>query len=206
MESIQFIPCDISSESSVKNAFKEIFESYQHIDAVVNTSYPRNENFGNDFLDVDINDFNENINLHLGGYFLISQVAIKYFLNQGIGNLINIASIYGMLSPNPSIYTDTSRNSSEVYGATKAGLIQMTKYFAVRYSKVPISINCIAPGGILNTSLQGPDFISNYSRLVPMDRLCNAQELANTCLLLANSNVEYLSGQTIALDGGMSSW
>ena len=82
----------------------------------------------------------------------------------------------------------------------------MTKYFSVRYSKVPIFVNCIAPGGILNNSLQGPEFINNYSRLVPLERLCNAHELAKTCLLLANSNIEYLTGQTIALDGGMSSW
>ena len=127
---IQFFHFDISSELSVKNAFKEIFESYQHIDAVVNTSYPRNENFGNDLLDVDINDFNENINLHLGGYFLTSQIAIKYFLNQGIGNLINIASIYGVIAPKFEIYKSTELTTPVEYSAIKSGIIHLNKYFS----------------------------------------------------------------------------
>ena len=121
-------------------------------------------------------------------------------------SIINIASIYGIQSPNPSIYTDTARNSSEIYGATKAGLIQMTKYFAVHYADIPIIVNCIAPGGILNEGVQGSEFIQNYSNLVPMKRLCYETELAKTCLFVADSGVEYLSGQTISLDGGMSSW
>ena len=66
---IEFIPFDISSESSIKKGFEILFESHPLIDAVVNTSYPRNKNFGNDLLEVNIEDFNENINLHLGGYF-----------------------------------------------------------------------------------------------------------------------------------------
>ena len=121
-------------------------------------------------------------------------------------SVINIGSIYGILSPDNSIYTDTARNNSEIYGATKAGLAQMTKYFATRYAKIPISINCVAPGGILNRDLQGPDFIKNYSRRVPMGRMCNANELANLCVKISEPGCSYLTGQVIALDGGLSAW
>lgn len=121
-------------------------------------------------------------------------------------SIINIASVYGQISPNSSIYSDTNRNSSEIYGATKAGLIQMTKYFAVRYAIYPIMVNCIAPGGILNTDLQGPEFIQNYSKLVPMNRLCRPDELGRMCALLTEFSIGYLTGQTISLDGGLTSW
>lgn len=121
-------------------------------------------------------------------------------------SVINIGSIYGLLSPDNSIYTDTARNNSEIYGATKAGVAQMTKYFATRYANIPISINCIAPGGILNTSLQGDDFIKNYSRRVPFNRMCHDNELANLCVKIAEPGCSYLTGQVIALDGGLSAW
>ena len=120
--------------------------------------------------------------------------------------IINIASIYGIIAPNKEIYTDTKRSNSEIYGATKAGLIQMTKYFAARYSSSNIRVNCIAPGGILNTNLQGPEFIKNYSNLVPMKRLCNDLEVAELILSLVNGNFSYVTGQTISIDGGRSSW
>lgn len=121
-------------------------------------------------------------------------------------SVINIGSIYGLLSPDNSIYTDTARNNSEIYGATKAGLAQMTKYFATRYAEIPISINCIAPGGILNKDVQGDDFIKNYSRRVPLRRMCNESELTNLCVKIAEPGCSYLTGQIISLDGGLSAW
>lgn len=123
-----------------------------------------------------------------------------------VAKVVNIASIYGLISPNSSIYTDTARNSSEIYGATKAGVIQMTKYFAARYARLPISINCIAPGGVLNKDVQGDEFIKNYSGLVPQKRLCYSEEVAELTYFLGDNGIEYLSGQTIALDGGMTGW
>ena len=85
-------------------------------------------------------------------------------------------------------------------------MIQLTKYFAVRYAKNKIRVNCIAPGGVLNESLQGNEFIRNYSNLVPMKRLCESNEVSQLCYLLASNKIGYLTGQTISLDGGMTSW
>lgn len=120
--------------------------------------------------------------------------------------IINIASIYGIIAPNKNIYTDTNRSSSEIYGATKAGVIQMTKYFAARYAEANIKVNCVAPGGVLNNELQGPDFLKNYSKLVPMNRLCNDKEVSSLIFSLVSTDANYLTGQTIAIDGGISSW
>ena len=130
----------------------------------------------------------------------------KNKLNAFNPKIINIGSIYGQISPNKSIYTDTDRSSSEIYGATKAGVIQMTKYFATRYADAGISVNCVSPGGVLNKKLQGPDFIRNYSKLVPMKRLCKDTEVSSLIFSLVNSASKYLTGQTISIDGGMSSW
>ena len=134
-------------------------------------------------------------------------VNINQYAEESIdASIINISSIYGIRSPDNRIYTDTARNNSEIYGASKAGLIQMTKYFACRYAEIPIQINCVAPGGILNKSLQGDDFIRNYSERVPMKRMCYADEVAELCYSLTTNKSKYITGQTIAIDGGLSSW
>ena len=104
------------------------------------------------------------------------------------------------------IYSDTKRQNSEIYGASKAGLIQMTKYFATRYANIPISINSISPGGVLNRKLQGDEFISNYSELVPLNRLCEDEEIGQAVRMLIYSTNRYLTGQNIAVDGGLTSW
>ena len=119
---------------------------------------------------------------------------------------VNISSIYGLVTPNPSLYSDTPRNSSEIYGASKAALNQLTRYFAARYAKSSISINGICPGGVLNPTVQGPEFIKTYSSLVPMDRLCYEDEVASLVKYLCVDRPDYLTGQVIALDGGLTSW
>ena len=75
--------------------------------------------------------------------------SIKY---KNIGSIVNIASHYGLISPDPRIYTDCDRRNSEVYGATKAGIIQMSKYFSVNSLSdgAKIRVNSVAPGGIFN--------------------------------------------------------
>jgi len=120
--------------------------------------------------------------------------------------VINIGSVYGLIAPNSSIYTDTARMSSEIYGASKAGLHQLTKYFATRYAASNFTINGVAPGGVLNSDIQGPEFIKNYSALVPKSRLCQDSEVSQLVYHLCDSNVGYLTGHTIPLDGGMTAW
>ena len=138
-----------------------------------------------------------------------------YFEHILLTDFAGVDSGVGTLSVNPAdssnlthigTFTDTKRNNSEIYGATKAGLIQLTKYFAARYAHQKIRVNCIAPGGVLNEALQGEEFIKNYSNLVPMKRLCESKEVSQLCYLLASNKIGYLTGQTISLDGGMTSW
>ena len=121
-------------------------------------------------------------------------------------SVINIGSIYGSVAPDSRIYSDTSRNSSEVYGASKAGLIQITKYFAVKYAHIPILVNCVSPGGILNNDLQGPEFIKNYSQRVPLKSLCDVDEIASFIIDLIKNKNKFLTGQNILIDGGLTAW
>ncbi len=121
--------------------------------------------------------------------------------------IINIASIYGNVSPNFSIYEKHDRRNSEIYGASKAALIQLTKYFSTMSKKEKILVNAIAPGGIFNIkSPQSKSFIKKYSSLCPLKRLANTREMIGIIIYLLSESSSYTNGQTIMIDGGYSSW
>ncbi len=123
------------------------------------------------------------------------------------GSIVNIGSIYGVVSPDPRIYTDCARRNSEVYGATKAAVIQMTKYFAVHLAGQKIRVNCVSPGGIFNPEApQGEDFVKNYSERNPMGRMAEAADMRGAVLYLASRAAAYTNGQNIVVDGGLSAW
>jgi NAD(P)-dependent dehydrogenase (short-subunit alcohol dehydrogenase family) len=115
--------------------------------------------------------------------------------------------MYGVISPDFRIYTDCARKNSEIYGATKAAIIQMTRYFAVHLAQRNIRVNAISPGGIFNPQApQGDDFIKNYSYRCPMQRMARADEMVGATLYLASDAASYTTGQNIVIDGGMSCW
>ncbi len=120
---------------------------------------------------------------------------------------MNIGSIFGAVSPDFRNYTDCDRKNSEVYGATKAGIIQMTKYFGVHLADRNIRVNCLSPGGMFNPELpQGEDFIKNYSHRCPMGRMAKADEMIGGLFYLSSEASAYTTGQNIIVDGGMSCW
>jgi|OM-RGC.v1.010307686 NAD(P)-dependent dehydrogenase (short-subunit alcohol dehydrogenase family) len=120
------------------------------------------------------------------------------------GKIINIGSIYGFLSPDFKIYSNGNRLSSEIYGASKSSVIQLTKYFAVLLAKKNINVNCISPGGILNKKLQSKKFIKNYIKRVPKNRMGKVEDLHTAIIYLASDFSDYTTGQNIIVDGGLS--
>lgn len=122
-------------------------------------------------------------------------------------NIVNIASLYGLISADPRIYTDTKRNSPEIYAATKAGIIQLTKYYCVHLSDMNIRVNSISPGGIFNPdNPQGKDFIQNYSYRCPMKKMGVADDIANGVSFLISDDASYINGHNLVIDGGFTAW
>ena len=120
------------------------------------------------------------------------------------GKIINIGSIYGFLSPDFNIYSKGDRLSSEIYGASKSSVIQLTKYFAVLLANKNINVNCISPGGILNKKLQSKKFIKNYIKRVPKNRMGKVDDLHSAIIYLSSDFSDYTTGQNIIVDGGLS--
>lgn len=149
------------------------------------------------------------MDVNLKGTFSCIQTYVKVVdeLKQHSGAIVNIASLYGIVSPDFRIYTDCDRKNSEVYGATKAGVIQMTKYFSVHLASRKIRVNAVSPGGIFNPEMpQGPDFIKNYSQRCPMERMGAAKEVTDGVLFLSSDLASYITGHNLVIDGGFSAW
>jgi len=195
------IELDVSQEKNVIECFQTIYKISKKIDVIINNAgiavfEPFEERKFEDFMNV--------MKVNAGGTFLMIKHGSELMkLNKG-GSIINIASVYGIVSGDPRIYTDCKRNTSEVYGASKAAIIHMTKYFAVHLAKYNIRVNSISPGGIFNN--QGDNFVKNYSYKTPMNRMGDETELAETALFLSSDASSYITGQNIVVDGGFTIW
>lgn len=202
---ILFFEMDITKKDSVIKTFENIFSNYGSLDILINNA---GVNTFEHFSERSEKTFDFVMDVNLKGTFLcIQKYANELIKRSTKGVIVNIASLYGVISPDLRIYTDCSRINSEIYGATKAGIIQMTRYFAATLAGNGIRVNCISPGGIFNPEApQGKDFVRNYSFRCPMGRMANTEEMIGGVLYLSSDAATYTTGQNIIIDGGMSCW
>lgn len=201
---ISFIYFDISNPKAIEEGIKKIVRSVNTMDVWVNLAYPRNDDWGNFIDDVTFESWEENVKMHLGGYFWSSKLVLEKMKEQGHGCLINFGSTYAVVGPNFDIYKNTGMTMPVAYSAIKGGIVNLSRYFATLYGPYNIRVNTICPGGILNN--QNPEFVKNYSTLTPLKRMGNPEEIAMPVIFLASDGASYITGQTIMVDGGWTAW
>jgi len=196
----EFAMMDITSKDSIREVINYLHNKYGKIDALVNNAYPRNKSYGRKFEDVEYNDFCENVNLHLGGYFLTSQQFALYFKEQGYGNIINIASIYGVIAPRFEIYEGTSMTMPVEYACIKSAIIHLTRYMAKYFKGKNIRFNCISPGGIFDN--QPEEFLRKYNVFGLTKGMLHKEDVNGTLLFLLSDMSKHINGQNITVDDG----
>lgn len=193
---------DITDKASVCALIAGIRGRHGHIDAVVNNAYPRNHNYGRKLEDVNYEDFCENVNLHLGGYFLVAQQFGLFFRTQGGGNIVNMASIYGTMAPRFEVYAGTPMTMPVEYAAIKSAVIQLTRYFAQYFKGDHIRVNCLSPGGILDK--QPEAFLQAYNAYCNTKGMLDPIDIAGTLLFLLSDASKHMTGQNIVIDDGFT--
>ena len=196
----EFVELDITSKDSLAALIMYLDEKYGRIDALVNNAYPRNSRYGSKFEDVTYEDFCGNVGTHLGGYFLASQQFGEYFRKQERGNIVIMASIYGVVAPRFEVYADTSMTMPVEYAAIKSAVIHLTRYLAKYYKGCNIRANCISPGGILSD--QSPEFLAKYGKHALSKGMLNPQDICGTLLYLLSDMSAFVNGQNIVVDDG----
>ncbi len=193
---------DITSKDSVIALISDLMQRYGHIDALVNNAYPRNKNYGKKLEDVTYADFCDNVNMHLGGYFLVAQQFCLAFKQQGYGNVINMSSIYGSMAPRFHIYEGTPMTMPVEYAAIKAAIEHLTRYFAQYFKGTGIRVNCLSPGGIL--AGQSTDFLVAYNKHCASKGMLDANDLLGALMFLLSDESSFMTGQNILIDDGFS--
>jgi NAD(P)-dependent dehydrogenase (short-subunit alcohol dehydrogenase family) len=201
-----FLRVDISDEASITKAFQsKIFRHNPLYGLVNNAGYSVFSDFGIRSKE----DFLRTLEINLWAPFILIREFCK-FLNPPLNSsawrsIVNVSSVYGLVSPDFRIYEVGDRKNSEVYGSSKSGLLQMTRYFSVALAPQRIRVNAVAPGGIFNEKTpQSSSFVEKYNARVPMNRMANVQEVVNPIIFLLSDASSYMTGSTLVIDGGLS--
>jgi len=200
----KYFKANVGNEKSIKKIFNKIIKIEKKIDVIINNAgvsvFAPMEKRTNKEIDYTINcNLKGTINIVKNYFILHKKRKLKHC------KIINIGSIYGLVSPDLSIYSKNDNINSEIYGATKAGIIQLTKYYAAMFGKYNILVNCISPGG-LSDKEHSQRFINNYNKRVPMNRLGIENDLLGAIIYFASDSCSYTTGQNLVIDGGLTSW
>ena len=199
-EDNHFYPCDLTQEQSIKDLIQKIIKDHGRIDGLVNNAYPRTKDWGLKFEDIPFGSWRENVDIQLNAYFLMSQEVLKLMVNNNNGAIVNIASIYGMIGPDFSVYDETEMTMPAAYSAIKGGLINLSRYLAAYYGPRAIRVNCVSPGGIFND--QPESFVSRYEAKTPLRRMGTPEDVSPAVAFLLSDEARYITGQNLAVDGG----
>lgn len=192
--------CDITSEKSISECIAWVHEKAGKIDGLVNNAYPRTKDWGTDFDEFDPESWKTNLEWQLNSYVSFCHKTIMKMKENDGGTIVNIASIYGVLGNDFTIYEGTNVTPPAGYSAIKGGLINFTRFLASRYGKDKIRVNCISPGGIIDN--QPKKFVNAYSNKVPLKRMGNPQDIAPSVSFLLSDEANYITGHNLIIDGG----
>lgn len=186
------IQADVADESSVKTMIKEVIEQFGKLDILVNNAGITKDNL---IMRMKAEDFDQVINTNLKGVFLCIKNVTRQMMKQKSGKIINVASIVGV-SGNPG---------QANYVAAKAGVIGLTKTSAKELASRNILVNAVAPGFIATDMTEELSDEQKEAILpsIPLNKLGTAEDVAKVVRFLASSDADYITGQTIHIDGGM---
>lgn len=199
-DDLSTIKCDITDTASIDTCVKLIVDRYNKIDGLVNNAYPRTTDWGNKFEEIEFKSWQKNIDFQLNSYFYFSQQVAKQMIHQKSGSIINMASVYGIVGPDFTVYDGTTMTMPAAYSAIKGGLINLTRYLASYLGPNNIRVNTISPGGIFDS--QNPVFVKNYNKKVPMRRMGLPEDISPSVVFLLSDGAKYITGQNLAVDGG----
>ena len=199
-ENQNFIQADICSESDLHEVLEKASSLVGECTSVVNLTYPKSSRYGQSLNEVGYDAFCADLSLHLGGFFNVMKVFGGYFSKNQHGHIVSLASIYGVKSPDFSLYTDTNFTMPVQYAAIKAGVLNLSKYFASYYKADGVRFNCVSPGGVLNG--QDEDFIGRYEAKCGPLGLLNSDSINGTLAYLISADAKYVNGQNIIIDDG----
>ena len=200
--------CDVTNKESWIELLNNVVAKFGKVDILVNnagfTNQSKSANFDASFENFPLEDWNAIMNVNLTGTFLGCQIIGKHMLDNGKGSIINIASLYGVVSPNHKIYPGTGISQPVAYSVSKHGVVALTKYLATLWAEKGVRVNALTPGGIFNDH-KGL-FLERFKQLNPIGRMSDKTELRGGIVYLASDASSHVVGHNLIIDGGWTAW
>jgi NAD(P)-dependent dehydrogenase (short-subunit alcohol dehydrogenase family) len=204
--------CDITQPDVIRNVARAIEAEFGPVSILLNNAASKTRDVDAFFAPVatySLETWREIMAVNLDGMFNVAQVFGTLMADRGYGSIVQTASIYGLMAPDQRIYEGSEYlgraiNTPAVYTASKAGVIGLTKHLATYWGTQGVRVNTLTPGGV--ESGQNDTFKQRYGARVPLGRMARADEMVGAMLFLVSDAASYVTGQNIAVDGGLSAW
>lgn len=217
-ERLLAVPVDITDKTSVENALDSIEEAWgQCPDVLVNnagldTQPSAPPEVSGPFEDFPAEVFREVVDVNLIGTFLMTQATgARMRRAEKPGSIVNVGSIYGMVSPIQDIYAYKEEQTGVpfvkpvAYSAAKSGIYNFTRYCATYWGRHGIRVNTLSPSGVRRDT-QDETFQRNYTSRIPIGRMAEADEFNGAIVFLASDASTYMTGANLVMDGGWTAW
>jgi len=209
-----FVRCDITERSSVQAALEPVVARWGTPHGLVNNAAldappDASADENGPFETFPERSWDRVMEVNAKGAFLLCQAFGGAMAQAGRGSVINVSSIYGVVSPDQSLY-EYRRQAGETfykpvaYSASKSALLNLTRYLATYWAPRGVRVNTMVLGGVFNN--QDPRFLDAYHRRVPLGRMARADEYCGGVIFLLSDASSYMTGAELVMDGGWTAW
>jgi NAD(P)-dependent dehydrogenase (short-subunit alcohol dehydrogenase family) len=198
---------DLTDLEAVKRAPAQAVQEYGRLDIVIHSAaYGGDTQFPGWAVPFDEQTgeaFERALRVNLTSAFVLAQAARQSLTESGHGSIILISSIYGLVGPDVSLFEGTSMANPAGYGASKGGLLQLTRHLATVLAP-HVRVNAISPGGVWRQ--QPESFHDRYRARTPLGRMATEEDLKGAAAYLASDLSSYVTGHNLVVDGGWTAW